>query len=402
MDPYYQELSDVLLKKAGIRIDSPEKWDLIRNHFNESQFKSLIRDPSPSLWAELFRTLNISETYFHRDPVQLKAIFGTLIPEYLKLTGKTHLHVWSAGCSTGEEAYTLSCMLEILSEKRALNSYLVVGTDIQSKSLEIAKKGVYSNYSVRNHLPEGMEEYLIRDANQVSVHSAIKNKTLFFEKNLLEPMEETFDLIVCRNVFIYLENDAKESILENFSKSLFDGGIIVLGHAEHSGALPENLSSHSISGETSYFKKGTRIKNPQSSLKENFPSPKETPSILKQETKQKLPLDPILSLPQISLRPEEKKEPKPTARESALLEKNRANYEQAHFFWKQVLYEDPDSVEAYYELSNYFWEKGDRKMARSYQAQAQVLLKNDPAKVDLIKKRGNWVSEWDDFLSLSL
>ncbi|TGN08060.1 CheR family methyltransferase [Leptospira ilyithenensis] len=414
IESYHQALSESLLQKTGIRIDAKEKWDLIRNHFQEFQLIPLLEDPNHPLWDKLFNVLNISETYFNRDPIQLGSIFRQILPEYIQKTNKRILSVWSAGSSTGEEAYTLALFLQVMKEEGEIEDYHVTGTDLQKKSVDIAVKGEYYPYSVRNELPKGFSDFLIISGNSVHIHSDIQSKVEFREGNLLDPMPATFDLIVCRNVFIYLDEISKQTILTHFSNSILPWGNIILGHAEYSNIPPNDLKVISIASETSYFQKIGKEENPP---KESSVRPEETnhskhsivsekgTALRESSSSGNLSGSSFSGVPVIS------RDSKENARVAAgngnslflaFREKEKGNWEEAHFFWKQALYEDPYAISAYYELANYFWEKGDRKTARSYQAQAQTVLKNDPLRVDFIKKSGNWVSEWDEFLNHSL
>ncbi|WP_411822897.1 CheR family methyltransferase [Leptospira sp. 'Mane'] len=410
IESYYQALSESLLQKTGIRIDAKEKWNLIRNHFREFELAPLLENPNHPLWDKLFNVLNISETYFNRDPIQLRSIFYKILPDYIKNTGKRKLSVWSAGSSTGEEAYTLALFLQSMKDEGEIDDYHVIGSDLQKKSVDIAKKGEYSTYSIRNDLPNGFSEFLILSESSVRVRADIRSKVEFREGNLLNPVPEIFDLIVCRNVFIYLDEISKQNILTQFYHSLYPFGNIILGHAEYNDSPPNDLKVISIASETSYFQKSGKE---ESSKKETITHSKgmnhsehsssERISHRQARSNRETSDRPTERVSQISsglpLSPGETKE---SSLLLAFQEKERGNSEQAHFFWKQALYEDPYAISAYYELANYFWEKGDRKTARSYQAQAWTVLKNDPARVDFIKKSGNWVSEWDEFLNHSL
>jgi len=180
--------------------------------------------------------LTVNETYFFREQNQLKA-FSEEILEELKATnkgGKT-LRIWSAGCSTGEEPYTISMLIN---EKGNFNGWDVeiCGSDINQRVLQTARKGVYKKNSFRTTEPYYIRKYFTEEDGSFQINDSVKEHVNFSYLNLLDPFKTRFlgnmDVIFCRNVLIYFDNVSRRRVIENFHNRLVEGGYLLLGHAE--------------------------------------------------------------------------------------------------------------------------------------------------------------------------
>lgn len=387
---HFIQFRKILLDETGILIHEDDKWPMLSEKLNQKEIESFLQSPTKniSLWNRIYDILNISETYFFRDPNQLTAIFDNILPLHWKYKKGMHVSIWSAGCSKGEEAYTLAILIELYRKNRNLDfTYSVLGSDLQESSIQFAEEGFYTSYSVRADLPPSFKPYLENHATGYRVSSEIKKNVVFNVKNLLHPDSagQTFDLIVCRNVLIYLDEASKANIFTQFSSSLNEGGILVLGHSEFHGKSPNSLGQHFIPNKTSYF---LYTENPLtgsglvSSYKEQSVSVSRTPprEITRVEADKLKP------------RGEQHKDPiSEIASDDTLPDSTES--------LKQELYENPEQIRAYYELANHYWENGDRLLARRYQAQARKVFNNDPGLTDSLKRNGDWLVAWDEFLS---
>ena len=160
-----------------------------------------------------------------------------IIPE---LAGKKQtyrrLRIWSAGCSTGEEPYTLGM---IVLEQEPLKDWQVdiFASDISQRVLTTARKGIYSDSSFRSTDSYYVNRYFHDvDAGGKRIDDSVKKLVHFGHLNLLQPEQWTilarFDIIFCRNVMIYFNNDSKKKMVTSFHEKLEDGGFLLLGHAE--------------------------------------------------------------------------------------------------------------------------------------------------------------------------
>jgi len=180
--------------------------------------------------------LTVNETYFFREQKQLKA-FSEEILEELKVINKDRksLRIWSAGCSTGEEPYTVSMLIN---EMGNFNDWDIEihGSDINQRVLRTARKGVYRKNSFRTTEPYYIQKYFLKEDDAFKINDRIKKYVNFSYLNLLDPFKTRFlgkmDVIFCRNVLIYFDNASRKKVVENFYDRLVDGGYLLLGHAE--------------------------------------------------------------------------------------------------------------------------------------------------------------------------
>jgi chemotaxis protein methyltransferase CheR len=171
-------------------------------------------------------TINVSE--FYRDPQKFKELQQIILPKLLE--HNKQLKIWSAGCSIGAEAYTLTLMLE---EMTPGVKHTIVGTDIDERILASARKGEYAERDVKNVPQHLFKRYFTVSGETVSISDEIKSRVTFKKNDLLkDEYEKGFDLILCRNVVIYFTNEAKDEIYKKFLVSLQEHGVLFVGGAE--------------------------------------------------------------------------------------------------------------------------------------------------------------------------
>jgi len=182
--------------------------------------------------------LTTNETYFFREMNQLRTLTEDIVPEIIRRHGsRRRLRIWSAGCSTGEEPYTLAIMLL---EHPALSSgweVEIFASDISQRVLQAARRGLYTAASFRSTEQAYKERYFEPvDATSSRVVERVRRLVSFGQLNLLAPEQWTilgqFDVILCRNVMIYFNNEGKKKMVEHFHRKLNDGGFLLLGHSE--------------------------------------------------------------------------------------------------------------------------------------------------------------------------
>ncbi|MCD6450348.1 MAG: protein-glutamate O-methyltransferase CheR [Thermotogaceae bacterium] len=178
---------------------------------------------------EFLDRLTINVTEFFRNPEKWKELKTKYLPELLKESG-SRFKAWSAGCSSGEEPYSLAILLE---ELRAPTTAKVIGTDIDVNVLEKARIGAYEERTLVNVSPNIKEKYFDYRDGLYYVKPNVKARVIFKRHNLLQdPFDKNYDLILCRNVVIYFEMKTKEELYRKFAESLKSGGIIFVGSTE--------------------------------------------------------------------------------------------------------------------------------------------------------------------------
>lgn len=192
-----------------------------------SYCSSLDHDPSMVERLKDFLTINVSQ--FFRDLKYFNLLMTDILPGMLKQ--RTRLTIWSAGCSNGAEPYSVAMILNRLSP---LSHHRILATDIDQKCLEKARNGgPYLPDEIKNVPRHFFEQFFVETAEGYKVVEKIRQSVIFKRHDLLQdPMEETFDLILCRNVLIYLTDEAKYSLYRKLHRALKRGGILFLGATE--------------------------------------------------------------------------------------------------------------------------------------------------------------------------
>jgi chemotaxis protein methyltransferase CheR len=187
--------------------------------------------------AKVVDVLTTNETYFFREMNQLRTLTEEIVPEIVQRRGaQRRLRIWSAGCSTGEEPYTLAILLLELPALRGWDVE-IFASDISQRVLQAARRGIYAESSFRSTEPAYRERYFEPvDAAASRIVERVRRLVSFGQLNLLAPEQWTilgqFDVILCRNVMIYFNGAGKKQMVENFHRKLDDGGFLLLGHSE--------------------------------------------------------------------------------------------------------------------------------------------------------------------------
>jgi len=186
----------------------------------------------------LIDNLTTNETYFFRESPQLKAFSEEILPELRQtVSDRKVLRIWSAGCSTGEEPYTIAILLLESGDWWRDWQVEILGSDINQRVLHTARKGVYKKSAHRATSPEMLAKYFVADEKgDYRIIDRVKELVSFSSVNLLDPHKTSLinnmDIIFCRNVIIYFDREAKKKVIESFYQKLREGGYLLLGHSE--------------------------------------------------------------------------------------------------------------------------------------------------------------------------
>ncbi len=190
--------------------------------------------------------VSTNKTDFYREPKHFDFLRETILPEFSLRHGKgTKLKIWSAGCSSGEEAYTLAFVIsDYLLQNGNPFDYQIIGTDISTRILQKANDAIYPEKRVEPVPIETKRKYLLKSKNQenklVRVVPALRAKTSFRRLNFMDDnynMDNDFDIVFCRNVLIYFDRPTQEKVINNLCSKLKKGGYFFLGHSESINGL---------------------------------------------------------------------------------------------------------------------------------------------------------------------
>jgi chemotaxis protein methyltransferase CheR len=247
----------LLLERCGRRMKEL-KTQTLREYFECLTIR-------PNRQAEMIALLNeitVGETCFFRNQPQLDALRQIVIPKVMEAKANLPLRclrIWSAGCSTGEEPYTLSMvMLEEAQGRLKGWTVEIAATDLNERSLAHAENAVYGNYSTRNLTPLYRQKYFTTVGEQLQVQSAVRRSVSFSRLNLsddagMAPMA-SLDIIFCCNVLIYFDLASKKRVIQHFYNKLLPHGHLFLGHSESLYGVSDDFRLVHLPGATAYVK----------------------------------------------------------------------------------------------------------------------------------------------------
>jgi chemotaxis methyl-accepting protein methylase len=211
---------------------------------------------------ELVKALSINVTDFFRDRGAFEALAAKAVRPLLtekSTLGWSSLRIWSAGCATGQETYTLAiCVAEEL-KRLGENSHRplvrIIGTDLSSRALGIARRAEYASEQLKGLSSKLIDEYFVAKGDMFELSPSITRMVRFSRANLLDkPEQNFFDAVVCRNVIIYFSRGAHDAVIINLHRSLRAGGFLMLGRTETLMGAPRSLFE-SVDPENRIFRK---------------------------------------------------------------------------------------------------------------------------------------------------
>ena len=273
-DPAYLKIRDVIYDVSGI-YQTDDKLYLLASRC--ARRMTALNMPSPANYFDyltnssnrdgemrlLLNEITIGETFMFRSPPQLEALRKVILPGILKAKaamGFKRLHFWSAGCSTGEEPYTLAMFLLEESKKLLAGwSFDVLATDLNENSLEAAKAGIYGEYSLRSTTDELRRKYFKPyDDKRLQASDQLKSMIRFDRVNLSDAGRMTslkgMDVIFCCNVLIYFDSISKRKVVQHFFSNLMPGGYLFLGQAESLFQVDDHFQLVHFPGVIGYWK----------------------------------------------------------------------------------------------------------------------------------------------------
>ncbi|MEO1053653.1 MAG: CheR family methyltransferase [Bacteroidota bacterium] len=220
-----------------------EKFLSVNNFSNLKDFHDHLVD-NPDMVRSLCKEFLIGVTSFFRDKLAFASVRKNIIGNLIE-NGQfsDELRIWVAGCSTGEEAYSMAIMLdEYITEKKLKVNYKIFATDIDKEAIETASLGTYYKHSISELPEERIKQYFTQSGNQYLIRKEIREKMVFAQHNLIkDPPFIRMDLISCRNMLIYIDSQIQKKILLNFQFALKPRGYLFLGPSESLGEFDDNF-----------------------------------------------------------------------------------------------------------------------------------------------------------------
>ncbi|HVN18406.1 MAG TPA: protein-glutamate O-methyltransferase CheR [Dongiaceae bacterium] len=246
-----------LLADRCIRRMQEIKAESFREYFEQLTIKATRQTELVALLNEI----TIGETSFFRNHPQLEALRQIIIPKIVSAKAHLtvrHLRIWSAGCSTGEEPYTLSMVLQEEAELLKGWNTEILATDLNERSLFHAQKGLYGSYSTRHVTRHYLDRYFLRAGGQLQVTPAVQSAVTFSRLNLCDDARITFmkgmDLIFCCNVLIYFDIASKQRVIEHFYSNLLPHGYLFLGQTESLYGVNDKFRLMHLPGARAYVR----------------------------------------------------------------------------------------------------------------------------------------------------
>lgn len=244
-------ISNFISQKTGIKLPEEKRFMLQSRLYKRLKsldiysFKDYFdytfsKDRTKSEIVNMIDAVSTNKTSFFREPHHFEFINDVLIPQYIeRVNGGRYIRIWSAGCSSGEEPYTLSMLFQSSIQKCRGIDFSVLGTDISTHVLKKAVQAVYSQFDAEQIPYQLKRNYLLRSKDKtkakVRITPELRQKVEFKRLNLMDnvyDIQEKFDIVFCRNVLIYFERRTQEKVLNKICHFLKPGGYLFIGHSE--------------------------------------------------------------------------------------------------------------------------------------------------------------------------
>lgn len=208
----------------------------------------------------LVNAVTINETSFFRHPAQFEALGQKLLPELIKRRrreGTNRLRLWSAACSTGEEAYSLAILMKERIQPRFPDmEFQIVATDVDTEALAAARAGRYRARAIRNVPTAYLHKLFRRSDDHYVLRSSVRDMVTFYSLNLVDEHSmrrmRNFDVIMCANVLIYFADSKKQQVLRSLHRALRPGGYLFVGGSETLGETDVPFESSRDAGALVY------------------------------------------------------------------------------------------------------------------------------------------------------
>jgi len=272
-DDEFRQLRDFIYDQCGIFIGENRKYLI------ENRLATRIKDLNLTSYGEyyhylrfdtnkraeltrLYEAVTTNETSFYRNPPQLQifqdVVLKNMLDNLRKLNQKK-LRIWSAGCSTGEEPYTIAIILHELLKHDVLTwDIKITANDLSEAVLASARRGVYAEYALRTTPKELIAKYFIKEDNSYKLEPKLKHLVSFGQINLNDKQQlvrvDRSHIVFCRNVIIYFDDNMKRRVINAFYDNLLPSGALLIGHSESLHSISRSFKPEHHKGTIVYRK----------------------------------------------------------------------------------------------------------------------------------------------------
>ncbi len=254
----FDSLCAYLRRASGLVLDADKRYLVesrvtpVMRRAGLSELGELVlvleQNKMPALAQEVIQAMTINETYFFRDRVPFESLRKSVLPELIAgRTAQKRLRIWCAASSTGQEAYSISMILDEFCTRLGGWRVEIIATDLSEAALAKARKAVYSQFEVQRGLSTAqLLRYFDQAGDMWQLKESIRSRVDYRHFNLLGDYSAfgNFDLIFCRNVLIYFEAERKTDVLNRMTRLLASDGLLVLGASESILGLGTKLRQH--------------------------------------------------------------------------------------------------------------------------------------------------------------
>ena len=274
-DEEFVQIRDFIYQQCGIYIAENRKYlveNRLSNRVRELNLKSygeyynfLRYDAGRKQeMPKLYEVMTTNETSFYRNPPQLAVFQNKVLKDLVercKQESRKKIRIWSAGCSTGEEPYTLAIILhEVLGAEIGSWDIKITANDLSDAVLASARRGVYGEYALRTTPKEIVKKYFIPEGGNFKIQPKLKQLVSFGQINLSDKVQlsrvEKSHIVFCRNVIIYFDDNMKRKVINAFYDNLLPDGCLLIGHSESLHNISRAFKPEHHTGTIVYRKQG--------------------------------------------------------------------------------------------------------------------------------------------------
>lgn len=261
----FEQLLETLFKQTQIDFSAYRTKTLLRriqkrmrlrNTERLNEYLKLARK-EPEEARNLAQDFLISVTQFFRDPEAWDYLRAEILPQlFSSEVGGKPVRVWTAGCATGEETYTLAMLLsEVRRQWEGARDFKIFATDLDARAVKTAQLGIYPEHAAAETPPELLARYFTREDGALRAKNRLREKIVFAVQDVLaDPPFINLDLVVCRNLLIYFKPDAQQAALANFHFGMKPGAFLMLGASENAGEMREYFET--VHNKHNIFRRG--------------------------------------------------------------------------------------------------------------------------------------------------